>query len=60
MAALNSNWYNYQLENNVHQALERLYVKMVPKELYSDLTGGQEHDIDTHGISGLLNHLGKK
>ena len=60
MAVHNKLCNQHQLENNVHQALKHLYVKMVPKVPCSDLIGGEDNDVDLHSIYDLLDHLDKK
>lgn len=48
------------LETNVHRALKKMFVKIVPKPSHSDLVGGEDGDIDPEEIHDLLAHLDRK
>ena len=50
----------FRIETNVHKALKQLFVKIVPKPLYSDMIGTNDDDIDLYSLRELLDHLGKK
>ena len=50
----------FRIETNVHKALKQLFVKIVPKPLYSDMVGSEDDYIDLYSLRDILNHLNQK